>query len=366
MIVLEKTGKKNKVASKSRRRTGLFVSSKTQLSSAEKRVSNKRVSSHFANEKFYLLNRELTEKYFNDLYKVRFYQNAALALYDIATGLQQFLAHRAHFAVAKNGSSLIESLSPIWIRNVNPLQVKNESQNWLEFIETLNPETNFVIWASENEITGEILVDSDKAQEIHQLLSHKRIYSIQICHSMDRTEKLFPYAIKILRPTIFSEGQALVVHTERFKVNSQVGFYQNLEHDLKQLETLLEKSKPENTIEIKKYEAQVAQAKNIYFNRFVATTSHLSDRLVLNYSQVNGFALQQALGLMDQDCFAPSKYPFWVLNLWKNWWKEAENENFIRGLVVLSVHALRHNSELVEQLNRFVDEFQRLGSTVNT
>lgn len=323
------------------------------------------MASHFANEKYFLLNRELGEKYFNDLYKVRFYQNAALALYDIATGLQQFLAHRAYFAVAKNGSSLIESLSPIWIRNVNPLQVKSESQNWMEFIETLNPDTNFVIWASENEVTGEILVDREKAQEIHQLLSHKRIYSIQICHQLDKSEKIFPYAIKILRPTIFNEGPSLVVHTDRFKVNTQVGLFQKIEHDPTQLQNFFDAGQSGSADEIKKIEQNISQSKNVYFNRFVSTTNHMNDRLVLNYSQVNGSAIQQELGLSDSQCFAPSKYPFWILNLWKNWWKEADSEVFIRGLIVLSIHALRQDSQLVDQLNRCVDEFQRLGSVDN-
>lgn len=323
------------------------------------------MASHFANEKYFHLNRELSEKYFNDLYKVRFYQNAALALYDIATGLQQFLAHKAHFAVAKNGSSLIESLSPIWIRNANPLQVKGDSQNWMEFIETLNPETNFVIWASENEVTGEILVDAEKAQEIHQLLSHKRIYSIQICHNIDANQKLFPYAIKILRPSIFEDGASLVVHADRFKVTTQVGLFQKLEHHPASLASFFEKFEPSAREEIKKFESRVAQSKNVYFNRFVETTSHMDDRLVLNYSQINGFALQRALGLSDNQCFAPSQYPFWILQLWKNWWKEAENEVFLRGLVVLSIHALRQNSQLIDQLNLQVEEFQRLGTLSN-
>lgn len=323
------------------------------------------MASHFANEKYFYLNRELSEKYFNDLYKVRFYQNPALALYDIATGLQQFLAHKAYFAVAKNGSSLIESLSPIWIRNANPLQIKTDSQNWLEFIETLNPETNFVIWASENEITGEILVDSEKALEIHELLSNKKIYSIQICHHVDASQKIFPYAIKILRPSIFDDGASLVVYGDRFKVNTQMGHFQNTEHDSLQLSSFFEKPDLRASDEVKTFEQQVAQSKNVYFSRFVETTHHMSDRLVLNYSQVNGFAIQQALNLSDKQCFAPSKYPFWILQLWKNWWKEAENEIFIRGLVVLSLHALRQDSRLIEQLNHQVDEFQRLGSLTN-
>ncbi len=323
------------------------------------------MSSHYANEKYFLLNQELSEKYFDSIQKIRFYQNASFALFDIASGLQQFLAHKSYFAVAKNGSSLIESLSPIWIRNVNPLQVKGENQNWVEFIETLHAETNFVIWASENEITGEILVDAERAQEIHQLLSHKRIYSIQICHHIDKTEKLFPYAIKILRPSLFGAEASLVVHTDKFKVGSQIGFFQNLEIDSKALDLFFQKPDLSLTPEIQKFEAALTHPKNAYFNRFVSTTSRLSDRVVLNFGQANGFAIQQDLGLGDGDCLSPSKYPFWILNLWKNWWKEAENEVLLRGLMVISIHALRQDQNLAFRLNQSVDEFQRLGSISN-
>ncbi len=319
------------------------------------------MSSHFANEKYFLLNRELSEKFFGDVYKIRYYQNASMALYDVASGLQQFLAHKSYFAVAKNGSSLIESLSPIWIRNVNPLQIKPDSQHWVEFIESLHAETNFVIWASENEITGEILVDSELAQEIHQRLSHRRIYSVQICHSTDPNEKLFPYAIKILRPVLFQDTSALVVHTDRFKAGSQIGIYQKLEFDYSELDKLFLLSTTDNLPEIQKFESELVEAKNVYFNRFVSTTSRLCDRLVLNYSQVNAFALKQELGLPDEICFTPAQYPFWVLNLWKNWWKEAENEALIRGLMVISIHALRHDKLLIQKINQCVIEFQRLG-----
>lgn len=324
------------------------------------------MSSHFANEKYYQLNRELTEKYFDNLYQVRFYQNASMALYDVVSGLQQFLAHKAHFAVAKNGSSLIESLSPLWTRNANPLQVKAETQNWLEFVETLHAETNFVIWTSENEITGEVLVDAEKAQEIHQHLSHKRIFSIQICHRIDPKEKMFPYALRILRPRIFQDqSSCLLVHGEKYKVNSQIGSYQSLTFKSESLMALFEVPQPQDMKLLQGFESRIANPKNVYFNRFVPTTLRLSDRLVLNYSQVNGAAIQQKLGLSDEDCFAPSRYPFWSLQLWKNWWKEAESEVLVRGLVVLSIHALRQDLGLIDKLNQCVDEFQRLGLSGN-
>lgn len=319
------------------------------------------MSSHIANENYFLLNRELSEKFFDDIYKVRYYQNASMALYDIATCLQQFLAHKAYFAVAKNGSSLIESLSPIWIRNVNPLQIKDEAQHWVEFIESLHAETNFVIWASENEITGEVLVEPSLAQEIHQRLSHKRIYSIQICHHADKAEKIFPYSIKILRPNVFSDGGALVLHTERYKAQTQIGAFQIIDCDRKKMEDFFETSDLNLSGEIQKFEAQIMHPKNVYFNRFVPTTLRLNDRLVLNYSRVNAYAIQQELNLADAICFAPSQYPVWVLNLWKSWWKETENEILIRGLLVISIHALRQDLSLITKINQCVDEFQRLG-----
>jgi hypothetical protein len=303
----------------------------------------------------------LSEKYFNDVGKVRYYQNASMALFDVASSLQLFLAHKSHFAVAKNGSALIESLSPIWIRNVNPLQIKNAAQHWVEFIETLHPETNFVIWASENEITGEVLVDPKLAQEIHQILSHKKVYSIQICHFIDPTEKLFPYAIKILRPSLFEDKRAFVVHSDRFKASSQIGPFQKLDYVENEFEKYLTPSLKYSGPILSEYESQITPEKNVYFNRFVPTTLRLQDRIVLNDSQVNAYSIQQELGLSHQDCFAPAQYPFWILNLWKNWWTEAENEIFIRGLFVVSLHALRQDQELLQKINFKVNEFKRLG-----
>ncbi len=323
------------------------------------------MSSHFANEKYFLLNRDLGAQYFNENHKVRFYQNASLALFDIATSLQQFMAHKSHFAVAKNGSSLIEALSPIWIRNVNPLQVKADAQNWLEFIETLHADTNFVIWASENEITGEVLVDAERAQEIHQMLSHKRIYSIQICHHQDKSEKIFPYSIQILRAPIFSEKPSIVVHADRFKAGTHIGNFQNLDFTPADIESFLLKDNDQDSQLLTDFEARLTHEKQAYFNRFVSTTLRLKDRVVLNYGLVNAFALQQELQLPDAQCLAPSKYPFWILQSWKNWWKEAENETLLRGLLVISVHALRQNPDLVLKLNQVSEEFKRLGHIHN-
>jgi hypothetical protein len=323
------------------------------------------MTSHIANEKYFQLNQKLSETYMGELAKVRYYQNVSMALFDVASGLQQLFAHKTFFAVAKNGCSLIDAVSSIWIRSLNPLQIKNEAQHWVEFVESLHAETNFVVWASENEITGEVLVDPALAQEIHQRLSQKRIYSIQICHHVDASEKLFPFAIKIVRPSLFTNSAALAIYTERFKASTQVGSYQNLEGSQKDLSDFFQSYSGPVSTETLKFESQLTNANNAYFNRFVPTTNRLNDRIVLNYSQVNGFALQNELGLADEYCLAPSKYPFWVLNLWRSWWKEAENEIFLRGLLVLSIHAVRKDPFLVDKINQAVDKFKRLGHLSN-
>jgi len=45
--------------------------------------------------------------------------------------------------------------------------------------------------------------------------------------------------------------------------------------------------------------------------------------------------------------------------LWKNWWKEAESEKLIRGLVVISTQAFRDDVQLVEKIENAVAQIRQ-------
>ncbi len=246
---------------------------------------------------------------------LRLYQNPHLALFDVATSLQQFLSHRPKIAIIRNGSSVVESLVPQFLKNQTPIQFKSPQQNTIEFLETIDKETCFVLWASENEITGEAIYSPKDIEDIHSRLSQKRIFSVQIVLSAFETNqapKSWPYAILIKAPNIFMPVNAIssaVKFGEKFKAPSLIGNFQ----------------------------FQVSQAQTVE-NTGEKSDLHLSGkRFFTSLPGVSGSLIKSSLGLDDTQAFAPADLPTWVTEAWKNWWPEAERSEFLRGLIVLNL-----------------------------
>lgn len=325
--------------------------------------------SHFANENYYNLNKSFTEKYLkNTEYKFKLYQNPQLALYDIAAGLQQFISHKGHFAVIKKGSSIIESLNPFWAKNFNPIQQKKDLQSWTDFISQLHAETNFVVWSSENEITGEVLVDESESQMIHQQLSQKRIFSIQICHHHDSHSVLSPYTIKIIRPSLFSKDQTLVLFTEKFRAPSLIGSYQEMQLSLNQdnfFDNVLEIDKiQQRKVKYHEFLSQIEQS-TLRKNLVSETHSNIFDHIVFSFNDIQGAALAEILendhSIAKEHLFTPSTLPFWVLDSWKNWWPAAEKSDYLRGLIVVSRDAFLNVVDLTEKIHSAALQLSKRG-----
>ncbi len=314
------------------------------------------MTSHFANEKYHLLNTRISENLLQGGYPVRSYQNASLALYDITMGLQQYLSHRNYLGIVSNGSSLINNLLPVWLRQSVPLQVKEDSQTWFEYIEILNSETNFVVWSSENEITGEVIVSESEAKEIHARLAKKRIFSIQVTHQMNSHTFLSPYSIIVLRKSILKDDGCLVVMTDKMKASSLIGSYQNIDRIAERVHT----QQPQQ-LDLAVIENKLKDLNALYFDQFVSMTPRLCDRIVFSFRHLNAYAVQQAAGLTNQNSFAPAVYPFWVLDSWSKWWKECGKDSIIRGLLIVDAQAFIQDSELTVKIHASVDKIQRLG-----
>ncbi len=314
------------------------------------------MTSHDASERYHQLNSKLSAEIFDGKYILRAYQNASFAIYDIAMGLQQYLSHKNHLGLVKNGSSLIEGLTPFWLRQGLPLQLKLESQSWFEFIETLNSETNFVVWSSENEITGEVIVSEKECLEIHERLSKKRIFSIQVTEQLITSLTLPNYAVIILRKSILNDDACLVVMSEKMKALSVIGSYQSL--DFARLFSQAA-AQLNSTTDLKQLEKNLEQ-KSLYYVHYAMVPARLSDRVVFNFKDISGAALKEDLGLNDRLAFAPSQCPFWILQSWKNWWKEAESEALIRGLCIVSLEAFKNDAQLPDRIKASVDKIRRL------
>lgn len=303
------------------------------------------------------LNDLISEKLFQKKMNLRFYQTAQMATFDVTLALQQYLSHKPQIGICKNGSNLIETLSSQWLRTHTPVQVKTEKQHWYEFVENLSPETSFVLWTAENEITGEITIPDKQVLEIHQQLAQKRIFSIQIVHEENfKLENLLPYSILISKNQLFSTNASIVVQGEKVKTPTLMGHFQDLKkNDPVQFDFRVAK----NENEIVAIENQFASQNLLYFNQFATLPHRLTDRVVLYFPDIAGVAIQQHLNIPVKHCLSVSEVPFWSIDLWKNWWKEAESEKLIRGLLIISIKAFAADSSLVKKIEKAIVEIRQ-------
>ena len=259
----------------------------------------------------------------NGTYK-RQYLNSHLALFDVVFALHQFLSHKEKIGIVRRGSSVCESLISQFLKLQIPIQYKDEKQNTFEYIEAIDRETNFVIWSSENEITGEIIYSDKDCFEIHQKLSAKRIFSLQILSAarpLERTE-IFKnqYAVVIDAPNLFLRKKSHIYFTDKFKAPTLIGPLQYLEST-----NLSNEVKPG------------------------------PDRKIFNFPHVSGHAVKQSivaqLKANPDDFFAAAELPSWITESWKNWWTEASAGDYLRGLLVVSDQAFVQVKDLESQIN---------------
>jgi hypothetical protein len=270
--------------------------------------------------------------------KVRAFENSLLAGYDLCFGLLQFLSHRPKVGIVRLGSSLQEYLLPHFYRLQTPIVFKKENENFEQFVSQFDHEVNFVLWSSENEITGEVLFSDEQRMSFHKALSAKRIFSIEIKsyltdHDVD-VLKQNGYSIILETGHVLSNQQCHVYHSEKLKTPSLIGHYQN--HLSDQLNSPKVKINPSV---LGSFHDSVLN----YFNRFAGPTKTLEDRLVISSKNVSGAALKEELQLNDQTAFAPSELPSWVLETMSVWWPEAKNADLVIGLLIIDLKAYDQN-----------------------
>lgn len=299
------------------------------------------------------LNSYLSKKYGMGKYSVRAYQNLWLNLYDICASLQIHFTHKNQIGLVRNGFFLSEQLNKIWLKQLVPIQYKLPTQSWIEYIHALKAETNFVLWSSENEVTGEVLVSEHECNEIHEELSKKKIFSIQITHKLNMQMLSHPFAILIVRESFFKDGASVVCHTDKFRAAQILIDYQNLP-EKKLFDNLIEMAQQVRVTKESSYSYA-------YFNKFSFFQGHLADRYVFHFPDANATAVKENLSFSGE-YFCPAELPFWTLDLFKNWWPEAENESFLRGLMVTQNDAINKDTDFFNKISNSYGDIRRLGN----
>lgn len=290
-------------------------------------------------EKFLELNREVSATFSNLLkvdLKVRVFQNSSLALYDTCLGLTQFLSHKPKVALDKQGTSLLESLLPNYYRQQTPLLIKKEQENITSFLAPLDHEVNYMIWSSENEITGEHIHTDETRFEIHKTLSAKRVFSIEIKSDLSENDaqliKQFPYVIIIKKNSFLTNEPSFVIHSEKLKTPFLIGSLVDAEQLLKDYNkfSLVLNSMKQEPID----EFFNLHPLN-YYNRFAGKVLHKFDRFVVYSKTVSASQLKTQLNLTNTEALALCELPLWILDSIQNWWEEARRPELIAGLLVI-------------------------------
>ena len=295
-------------------------------------------------ENYQALNEQLStavsEKYSVPL-KVRAFENIMLAGYDLCFGLLQFLSHKPKIGLIRSGTSLQEYLLPHFYRLQTPLVFKKENENIVQYMAQFDHEMNFVLWSSENEITGELMLNLEQRQEIHKALSAKRVYSIEVKSKFDSSDadmiKQFGYTVVIESGSAFAASEkCLVYHGEKLKTSTLIGHYQNNLESPQNYLSSSDSKPPVNTALLKKADELALN----YFNRFATKPLRLQDRLVIFSKTVAGSALRAELNLKSNEAFAPSELPTWIIETVQAWWPEAKSTDLMMGLLIIDLNAV--------------------------
>ncbi|MES2801597.1 MAG: hypothetical protein V4654_03815 [Bdellovibrionota bacterium] len=298
-------------------------------------------------ENYQALNEQLSEavseKYGQPL-KVRAFENVMLAGYDLCFGLLQFLSHRPKVGSIRSGTSLQEYLLPHFYRLQTPILFKKENENVAQYIAQFDHEVNFVLWSSENEITGEKILSLEQRQEIHNLLSAKRIFSIEVKSKFNAEDadviKQFGYSVVIESGSAFEDEKCLIYHSDKLKTPTLIGHYQNNLQTAQSYLSAATGQKAINTALLKEIDSFGLN----YFSRFALKPATLQDRLVLCSKTVAGSALKAELNLKANEAFAPSELPSWIIEAIPAWWGEAKSVDLVMGLLIIDINAVSENT----------------------
>lgn len=278
--------------------------------------------------------------------KARVFSGLGQAVFEIAQGTAQFMAHKKAIGVIRGQTPVFESLLPYYyketyeVNSISHLALTNVK----EWVDNLKKDTNFVLFADDHPVTGEVYPWVD---ELDKLLNEKRIYSLRVSHSkhFHDKEELRPYTVRICS---FAPDLAIAVLGERFRSPSLAAFTQawNKDHVIRRLQECLQKQ-PANQDLVQSFESHIQKSIPLYFAK---NESRLHDRSVLVLPDASAEAVSQVLfkklnwtseqgwGQMEStnQCHWSSG-----MKTFKAWWEPSPSLENLRGLLVIGVAALQ-------------------------
>jgi hypothetical protein len=278
--------------------------------------------------------------------KARVFQGLGQAVFEIAQGSAQFMAHKKSIGVIRGQTPVFESLLPYYYKETYEVHSLSHLAlvNVKEFVEGLKKDTNFVLFAEDNPVTGEVFPFVD---ELDKLLNEKRIYSFRVSHALhfSQAEELRPYTVRLCS---FAADLAVAVLGERFRSPSLSAFNQNWnKNDILLRLQQARQVRPQDAKAVQDFEAQVQDKIPLYFS---ANSKHLNDRAVLVIPDASAEAVAQLLfkklGWSAAEGFQKiesTNQCHWSTGAktFKTWWEPAPSAQQVRGLLIISLAALQ-------------------------
>jgi hypothetical protein len=267
---------------------------------------------------------------------VRCYKGLSHAIYELTTGISQFLEYKNSLTWVKGWSFAFDFVSPYFFKQgfqITPVgsSALADSKN---FISGLNKDTLFVLSFANHPITAETI---DLAA-IDKALNDKKIYHIIVDHHAGSL-KTEPSAYTCLINSI-DDQLAVAILGSRFKPAVQMAHKMSWEQD--QVLALVQKNL--NPMISKQtvldFEGNLPQG----FSAFLKTEHRIFDRAVVYSTEANADAMIQwlmAKNKISQTAAVTTSPCHWGLMAdYKDWWDGPISEPVLRGMVILDAAAL--------------------------
>lgn len=273
------------------------------------------------------------------------YQGLGHAIFEITQSTAQFMSHKKSVAFIKGQTSVLDDLLPYYYKETYQVNVLShmQMQNVSEWVESLNKDTNFVVFSEDHPVTGELY---SFAEELDELLNKKRIWSVRISHFNHLTKKsneVRPYSVRLCS---YTPDVAVALLGQRYRSPSLVAHNMNwrAEEFIQSLQNHASGHR-EDPLSVQKFETEMEAKANLFFPKGAL---RIFDRSVVYFEDINAEAvahrLFEKLNLPPEEGWklvSTTNMCHWSgMKMFKHWWEPAPSAEMLRGLLVIGTQAL--------------------------
>ncbi|WP_413577392.1 hypothetical protein ACLVWU_03585 [Bdellovibrio sp. HCB290] len=294
-----------------------------------------------------------------DPLRARAYKGIAHAVFEITQGSAQFMAHKKAIGYIKGQTPVFDHLLPYYYKETYEVSLLShlQVQDVRAWVDGLKKDTNFVVFAEDHPVTGELYPFVD---ELDKILNEKRIYSFRISHAnhFHNQPQIRPYSVRLCS---VSKELAVAVLGERFRCPPMMVQSMEWNHAEALQEALLaSQGRKLNPALIGTFESALSDVAQPYFN---SEQSRLYDRAVVVFKDTSAEALAEKtfakLGISNEEgwCEVDStNMCHWSgVKMFSSWWEPKPSNEVLRGLLVAGPEILQ-NPQFVKALRESYQE----------